>query len=685
MDKTNSLSNIDLLAKKLNSVNKDLKKLSPQRILIIASLFLVIVTVAYFIQRQQDIRKIAAAGDFLENFDINPSSPQPFTQVGQNNWDVQVHSRNNDTWFELETVNAQHAHDCSAPPASHPNSSYEGSVFSCRNHLMTALNTSGYGAIYLTPNHMIDFSDGPAVLKFDLSTEKMSGRDWWDVSVSPFMDAQALPLLSDLSQGVDLQDPNKNSVVITTDNGEGGPNLKVVRNGSLEDYDGVQGWFNIPANESIASGTNQAATRQPFQLTISKTHIKFERLASPTGEHVVFVDTDIPELSWSEGVVQFGHHSYTPTKDNAGNPATWHWDAVGISPAIPFSMIKADKRFTQGGTVNFNAPAPENAYLRFSGICAVRVDGVTAAKQTDSDHPEHMSSYFVPIQKGKKSVDISFADDSWYTTGFGCIAKDFAIWSKEPSVGSQDPTATAIPNEPTATPTQKPTEPTLTPTKTPTNTPTPAVTAQSALSLSPSSSTITSGQDFSVQVRVNTNGQTINGVDAELSYPVNLIEVLSINDTNSNFEIKAEKTASNGVITLAYGTNTPKSGNLLVATINMRARGSGVANINFSSSSVVTSDVSNGDVLNSRTNGSYTIVAPTNTPTLTPTPTKAPTPTPTVAPQRRGDMNLDGKVDVQDLSYLLSKWRTSDSTADINKDGRVNISDLSILLSNWTR
>ncbi len=48
-----------------------------------------------------------------------------------------------------------------------------------------------------------------------------------------------------------------------------------------------------------------------------------------------------------------------------------------------------------------------------------------------------------------------------------------------------------------------------------------------------------------------------------------------------------------------------------------------------------------------------------------------------------GDLNGDGKVDIFDLSLLLSKWGGMDSNADINNDSIVNIYDLSVLLSKW--
>lgn len=93
-----------------------------------------------------------------------------------------------------------------------------------------------------------------------------------------------------------------------------------------------------------------------------------------------------------------------------------------------------------------------------------------------------------------------------------------------------------------------------------------------------------------------------------------------------------------------------------------------------------------------------TAIPATPTNTLAPTPTRTPTPlptaiptsiptatvTPTKTPAQKSDFNNDGKVDIQDLSFLLTRWGTADTTADINKDGKVTIIDLSVVLSNWS-
>jgi subtilisin family serine protease len=50
----------------------------------------------------------------------------------------------------------------------------------------------------------------------------------------------------------------------------------------------------------------------------------------------------------------------------------------------------------------------------------------------------------------------------------------------------------------------------------------------------------------------------------------------------------------------------------------------------------------------------------------------------------QGDLNGDNKVNLTDLSVLLSNYNTTNTVADINKSGKVDLTDLSILLGHWT-
>lgn len=83
---------------------------------------------------------------------------------------------------------------------------------------------------------------------------------------------------------------------------------------------------------------------------------------------------------------------------------------------------------------------------------------------------------------------------------------------------------------------------------------------------------------------------------------------------------------------------------------------------------------------------------PSPTPNTSPTPrttinptitTSSTTVTPGSSP-KICDTNGDNKIDVQDLSMVLSHWNKNDApTADFNQDGIINIDDLSALLSNF--
>jgi hypothetical protein len=378
-----------------------------------------------------------APGAFAETFDGAPASPQPWQPA---NWDVTVHSRDMDTWTSLEPMHAEHASDCGPPPASHTITSYEDTVFLCRDHLMTALNTSGYGVIYLTPNQIVDFSDGEAVISWDMSTARTSGRDWVDIWITPYQDNLQLPLEDWLP---DLNGEPRNAIHVRMDlaNGDTMFATSIVR-----DFETIE----IP-EQNLAVGYESflkpdAKRRDKFELRLSRTHLKF----GMPGYDFSWIDTTIPDLGWDQGIVQFGHHSYNPAKDAgcpinqtgaAGcAPTTWHWDNFNIAPSFPFTILRADRRAldaASGTQIVFPAPAPAEAHLRFAGIgdqLEVSFDGGVswqAAKQQDQEKSaeEHFGSYWTPVPQGSTRAQLRGSD--WW--GGAWMARDIAIWSLNPA------------------------------------------------------------------------------------------------------------------------------------------------------------------------------------------------------------------------------------------------------------
>ncbi len=367
----------------------------------------------------------APPANFMETFDGAPAHPTPWRSA---TWDITVHSRNVDTWYNLEAMDAQHGPNCESPATTHDVTAYEDTVYQCNNHIMTAINASGYGLIYLTPNQMVDFSEGEAVIRWDMSTERRSLRDWVDVWITPYDDNLQLALMNWLP---DLNGEPHNAVHI--DMGDfNGPTFgaSVYRNFQEDSLEST--WW-VPYNDFLEPSPQR---RDTFELRISRTHIKF----GMPDYNFWWVDTDISPLNWTQGVIQFGHHSYNPWKDGNGGPQTWHWDNVFVEPAVPFTILKADRRYVNSSgsnRVNFSAPAPANSHLRFAGIggnLQVSFDnGSTwqnAAYQKHRDYSfadESFKSYWMPIPQGTSSV--LFRGQDWW--GGGWHFRDISIWSPQ--------------------------------------------------------------------------------------------------------------------------------------------------------------------------------------------------------------------------------------------------------------
>ncbi len=375
--------------------------------------------------------------EFIEGIDMDPAAPQPWQPE---HWDLTVHLRDLDAYHALHEVEAAHGADCGAPPATHSVHTYEDAVFVCKGHMMTAINAPGYGVIYLTPDRLLDFSAGEAVVRFDMSTLRSTGRDWIDLWISPFEDHLQLPLDDWLP---DLQGDPRRSIHIRMDMQLDNSRFIARR---IDNHEAEE----IPGTEESWQGyeaflTPDARRRDQFELRISRTHLAFGMPAYDFW----WIDTDMPALDWGAGVVQLGHHSYNPTKDCSGpcGPTTWHWDNFMLSPATPFTLIQADQRYadaTTDGIVRFSAPAPEQAFLRFTGIgddLAVSFDGGVSwqpaiKQEQESDITEHFASFFMPVPAGTQSV--RFQGDAFW--GGEWHVRNLSIWSaaSSTSVGTEE-------------------------------------------------------------------------------------------------------------------------------------------------------------------------------------------------------------------------------------------------------
>ena len=392
-------------------------------------------------------RATAAPAGFSFNWNGTPAGPTPWSPGAINDWDLIVHNR--DHQDSMYMVNAMHGSNCAAYPATHPVSQFQDSVFLCNNHLMTALNGGGYSEIVMTPSRLLDFSASGTV-QVSISTGKLNNRDWLDFWISPFSENLLLP-----SGGIppDLQGPTKDALLVQINSSiptDG--HIQEFHNYASTDYNGT----GMSVETCVAPlGGVSTARRDPFLLTLSRTHVKVDMLIN--GAPCTLVDTNIADLGFTLGVVQLGHHSYAPDEGTmcnipgctvnlgAGAGNTWHWSNFSMSPAVPFTMLRGDMPLTgvqanTSPTVHFAGAAPANSYLRFSGLARRGSIQISANGGSFFPAQEQMQkgdgadgvsdgsfiNYWTPIPAGTTDVTFQARDSTqpW-------AIQDVAIWSSD--------------------------------------------------------------------------------------------------------------------------------------------------------------------------------------------------------------------------------------------------------------
>jgi hypothetical protein len=384
---------------------------------------------------------------------------------------------------------------------------------------MTALNASGYGMIYLTPNRMVDFSAGTATINWELSTMRMSVRDWVDIWITPYGDNLTLPF----DQGdVDLQGVPRQGLHIIMSEYNGKTTWRAYTINNFQETEIPGQWWTTQDDALAAAGrAPSASVRDTYELQVSRGHVKFGIPAINFWP----IDANVSTLPFDQGVVQFGHHSYNPAKDGAGVPVTWHWDNISISPAAPFTLIKADRRYVDNAsqTVNFNQAAPAGSSLRFSANgnnIRVSLDGgktwSAARLQPAETNVDRFKSYFTAIPSGTTSVKVR--GDAIFNGPF--FAQDFSIWSQGTSAPSKPATST-----PTAAPTKTASStPATAPARTATAVPskpsaTPAPQAAYDSSASVSRTSLAAGTALKVTANVTASAAARALVDIEIDDP----------------------------------------------------------------------------------------------------------------------------------------------------------------------
>jgi hypothetical protein len=359
----------------------------------------------------------ASAGTYtgLTNLGM-PSSPQIFNP---SDYAITLHYRDPMQQGGRPTpMMADHGADCAPPLAQHQTgSSFQDGVFICHDHVMTATNSndSGYSNIYVQPPAMLDWSSGTATLDISMSTFRTAARDWVDFWFTPF----------------DRQSPNPD---VNVPDGQGPPVNSLHIEMATDNNSRFIGEYFVNGTEHDLAARDlnlhnvlkpSKTVRTPFEFQISSSHVRF----GISSLNAWFVDAPA-NLNFTQGIFQFGHHSYTPYKQGSdappeqlalgkgAEPDTWHWSNLVMSPAVPITIINPTPasepdHLCESCTLTFPTGAPANAFIRYRGVQLnpvllsfdggkTWVNGQTIAGETHDCC--HIENYWQPIPAGTTSV-----------------------------------------------------------------------------------------------------------------------------------------------------------------------------------------------------------------------------------------------------------------------------------------
>ncbi len=161
------------------------------------------------------------------------------------------------------------------------------------------------------------------------------------------------------------------------------------------------------------------------------------------------------------------------------------------------------------------------------------------------------------------------------------------------------------------------------------------------LKLNADAASVSAGETITLNIVLNSEGVAVNNAEATISFPADLLDIVSISKSGSIFSLWVEEpyfSNTTGVITLNGGVPTPgfNGSNGPVVTIVAKAKKKGQAEFVFSNASVRANDGLGTDVLSGKQGKIITIVdkeKPAPVPVVEPVTEVKPSPVSTVALQ----------------------------------------------------
>lgn len=195
----------------------------------------------------------------------------------------------------------------------------------------------------------------------------------------------------------------------------------------------------------------------------------------------------------------------------------------------------------------------------------------------------------------------------------------------------------------------------------------PQLSLAATLSVSPSTGVYGAGTNFTIRVVVNSAGKSINAAEGTIKFNPQEVTVVSVNRSNSIFSLwVTEPSFSNsaGTITFSGGLPTGYTGSAgTVFNVTFRTTSAGTARVSLTGGAVLANDGMGTNVLTSMNGGTYTIQAPSISPTPEVIEYVAPANTP-AAPIIQSNTHPDPEEWYKARSAVLS-WRLPSDVTEV--------------------
>jgi hypothetical protein len=184
------------------------------------------------------------------------------------------------------------------------------------------------------------------------------------------------------------------------------------------------------------------------------------------------------------------------------------------------------------------------------------------------------------------------------------------------------------------------------------------------LSFFPTTGSFTEGKTFTVIVRASSYAVPLNAVSGTLSYPADLLSVVSVNKSGSLITNWLPPGADGPIYTPGSGTirfegialagyqGAPRT----VFTVTFRVKKAGVASLKFSNGLILANDGEGSDITNALGSASYTLLeAPIEKPTVDPEPVLPLEPTPVAEPEPTPDPEPQSVIEPEATPVVSKK------------------------------